>query len=184
MFSVDGSGLPLWLIGLLLVLGVLCYLGTGIFTEMTWRNATLKDLEIIRRLREGETNRKAYVAAIIEGYEKKVLKRVDAHLNGRTAAALTLGIIIRAVPAFAFTMTIWPLYMFYEWHQGLWQFSWIGLAQSLFTWVLGGLMVEGLFSVLRPFIRPLSQRWDTTTVGGEPGGMSDARDAASGKKDQ
>lgn len=184
MFSIDGSGLPAWAIGLVLAVGALCYLGSGFLSEITWRNATLKDLEIIRRLRDGETSRRAYVSVIVDDYEKRVLKRIDAHLNGRTVAAMTFGAIVRAVPAFALVMAAWPFYMLYEWQQGFWQFSWLGLAQSLFTWVLAGLMVEGLFTVMRPFVTPLSERWDRIAGGGKAGGKGDAGDVPSGKKDQ
>lgn len=181
MVSLDGSGLPLWLIALVLAVGALCYLGTGILSELTWRNATLKDLEIIRRLRETPTDRKAFVSVLVDDYEKKVLKRLDARLNGKTAVAVTVGVLVRAVPAFALTMVIWPLYVLYGVSQG-WQMSVLGLAQSLFTWFIGGLMLEGLFSVMKPFVKPLSERWNRVAGGGDSEGQEDAGDVPRGKE--
>ena len=167
MISFDGNGAPIWLIVVVLCTGVFCYVGTGLLSELTRRNTTIKDLQIIRYLREDKSNEKALVVA--DAYEKKVLKRLDSHIHKRTAVSLTIGVLVRETPALALVMDLWPLSVVY----GLWQgeqFSPLSLAQSLVTWVAGGLMTEGLFSAMRPFVKPLSERWDGESGAGEEEG--------------
>ena len=58
------------------------------------------------------------------------------------------------------------------------------VVQSFASWFLAGLMAEGIFSVMRPFVTPLSERWDRITCSGKEGGKGDADGVPSGKKGQ
>lgn len=181
MISFDGNEAPMWFIVIVLAIGVLCAAGTGFFSELTRRNSTLKDLQIIRLLREDPTN--ADALAVADAYEKKVIKRTDAHVHKRTAISLALGMLVRGTPVFVLAMVIWPFTVLYEIWQGG-QPSLLYVVQSFASWFLAGLMAEGIFSVMRPFVTPLSERWDRITRGGKAGGKGDAGDVPSGKKDQ
>ena len=180
MISFDGSEAPIWFIAVVLAVGVLCAAGTGILSELTRRNATIKDLQIIKSLREDLASSEALAAA--DAYERKVVKRIDAYVHKRTAAAIAFGVLIRGTPIFVLAMVVWPFYLFYEVSQGH-QLSVLYVAQSFASWFLAGLMAEGIFSVLRPFVTPLSERWDRIAGGGKEKGEKDAGDVPDGKKD-
>ena len=181
MISFDGSSAPMWFIVIVLGAGVLCAAGTGFFSELTRRNSTLKDLQIIKFIREDSTSDNA--KAVADEYEKKVLKRVDNYLHKRNALALTIGVLVRGTPFLLLALTIWPFSMIYGVYHGE-TFSVLYVVQSFMSWLLAGLVAEGIVSVLRPFITPLSERWDRITGAGEKGSKGDTNNEPSSKKNQ
>lgn len=179
MVSFDASGAPLWVIVVVIAIVAVCYLGTGFLSEITWRNATLKDLEIARRLREGSATEASNAAA--KDMEDKAIKRIDAHLHKMTAASLTVGVLVRAVPAFMLSMVVWPFTVLY----GIWegqQLTLLDVGRSFMAWVLGGLMLEGVLSVARPFVTPLSERRARYAAGVEKGRVGDDGEVRCGEE--
>ena len=107
VISFDGNGAPFELLAVMAVLSLVSCLGTGLFTELTWRNSTLKDLEIAKLLRERDSPRSVAVA---DESESRAIKRVSDHCNNRNTLSLVIGVLLRGIPYFVIIMVLWPLY--------------------------------------------------------------------------
>lgn len=156
--SIDLSGLPIELA--LIVFGVVAvaYLAQGVIVEYTSRNTFLKDLEIVKNLRSLDSEKAVILA---DEYEEKAIKRIDRFVQGRTPIKFTLAALIRGVPVFWVVMLVWLISVAVSIQQGI--FSLDELGRSFVLYLLAGLTVEGLFSVLKPWVRPLSERYGGVT---------------------
>lgn len=153
MISFDGSGLPFELIAAACIVMAVSYAATGLFAESTWRQTSLKDIELASRLRDIGTV-EAIIAA--EDCERAAIKKVDAHQNKTNVASLVFGVLVRGMPYFLLMMVIWLLYQ-------VWLFVTVGFdpmecLASFVYWLVAALATEGLASIMGRFVTPLSER--------------------------
>lgn len=149
------------------------YLAQGVFAEFTRRTSYLKDLQIIKLLRELNDEKSEIVA---QEYEDKVLIRIDRFNHGRTPVRLTLAAIVRGTPIFWFIMCTWIVIQAIALSQG--SFTLDGAGISFVQCLIGGFIAEGIFSVLKPWVKPISERYGGITerfkekenrpIGGKP----------------
>lgn len=173
MISFDGNGVPFELMALMVVLSLVGCCGTGLFTELTWRNNALKDLEIAERLRSGGSPE---LASIAEECEERAAKRVSDHCNGRNKVSVLIGVLLRGIPYFALMMAAWPVYQLYCLYAGT--FSIMDALVSLVYWFIAALATEGFAVVAGYFVKPLSKRWERPSVYAASGGDEDAPEKA------
>lgn len=159
MISFDGNGAPFELLALMVVLSLAGCLGTGFFAEMTWRNNALKDLEIAKRLREGNSQRAAVVA---DECESRAVKRISDHCNNRNGISMLIGVLLRGIPYFSIMMALWPVYQLYCIYSGT--FSVIDALVSLVYWFVAALAAEGFAVVAGYFVKPLSKRRERPSI--------------------
>lgn len=159
MISFDGNGAPFELLAVMAVLSLVSCLGTGLFTELTWRNSTLKDLEIAKLLRERDSPRSVAVA---DECESRAIKRVSDHCNNRNTLSLVIGVLLRGIPYFVIIMVLWPLYQLYCLSIGA--FSLEAALVSLVYWFVAALAAEGFATVAGFFVKPLSKRWEQPSI--------------------
>lgn len=159
MISFDGNGAPFELLALMVVLSLAGCLGTGLFTELTWRNSTLKDLEIAKRLRESGSPE---CVATADECEATAVKRVSDHCNKRNGLSLAIGVLLRGIPYFAVVMALWPFYQVYCIAVGV--FSLKAALVSIVYWFVAALAAEGFAVVAGYFVKSLSKRWERPSI--------------------
>lgn len=158
VISTNEAGAPIGSIALLGNLTFLCYGASGLFTEVTKRNSLLKDLQIAKELKEladSEDNKN-----IARNYQERVFEQIGNYAHGRNISAVVRGILIRGVP--------WPALAFVAWFVTVVisaaneNITIDALFSSLLYFLIGGFTLEGIASLLRPWTKPLSKRWDQT----------------------
>lgn len=154
MFSFTGDNLPVGIIFLAVVFAFLCYAATGVFSEFSRRNALLKDLQIIKLLRENPENAEGLRAA--SEYEAKVVKRIDNYNHGTSKVALTLGFLVRWVPYLFITLIMWAVMQGFAIYNST--FSIVECVASFIVYCLWGLAFEGAGKLLSPWVPSLSDR--------------------------
>lgn len=158
MISTNEAGAPIGSIALLGILTFLCYGASGLFTEVTKRNSLLKDLKIAKELKEladSEDDK-----GIARNYQERVFEQIDNYAHGRNISAVVRGILIRGVP--------WPALAFVAWIVAVVisaaneNITIDAVFSGLLYFLIGGFTLEGIASLLRPWTRPLSKRWNRT----------------------
>lgn len=172
MISANDAGAPIDSIALLGILTFLCYGASGLFTEVTKRNSLLKDLQIAKELKELADSEHDKIVA--RNYQERVFKQIDDYAHGRNASAVIRGVFIRGIP--------WPALAFMAWFVTVIvsaaneSFTVDGAFGSLLYFLIGGFTLEGIASLLRPWTRPLSKRWDRVPRKSEDGGKGQVGD--------
>lgn len=156
--NIDLSGLPIELGLAVFAVVAIFYLAQGIFVEFTRRNSYIKDLEIIRSLRKLDNEKAVPIADV---YEEKFLDKVDRFNHGRSGLPFILALIIRGTPVFWVIIAVWLIMQVVSLSQN--NFHPEEMLLSFMQCVIAGLICEGLFSVLRPWIKPISERYGGVT---------------------
>lgn len=161
MISFDGNSLPFEMLAVAFVCMAIVYGLSGIFAEMTWRKRSLRDLELGKQLRDIGTSD---ALATAKDCERVATKRIDAHLNKTNVLSLIFGALVRGVPYFSLMMVCWLFYQI--WVACTSGFEWRECFVSLVYWLIAALAAEGLASVMKQYVKPLSERWNKDSAVG------------------
>lgn len=156
--SIDLSSFPMEFALLVSVVIAVAYLAQGLLAEYTRRTGYIKDLQIVKLLRELGDDKST---AIADEYESKILKKIDRFNHGRTPAKFALAAIVRGVPVFWVIIIVWVFIQIPT--LGTETFTLQSLLYSFTQCLFAALLIEGVFSVLRPWVTPLSERFKSAT---------------------
>lgn len=166
MISLAADNMSVELIALLVLAAFVVNAAGSIYENYFWRSGFLRDMSALELMQKcASTDGERRIAA---DYAASLYRKADAHLHGRNLASLIPAAFIRGVPGLFLAMVFFAFRFFVDLAQ---PGASVLDALSVFPdYLIGGLLAEGVFSTLRPFVRPLRDRnGSSASTGGDEG---------------